>query len=153
MGAIQDVTESRVAEEALNQTRSELAHVARVATLNAMTASIAHEVSQPLSGILTNANTCVRMLGADPPNLAVAAETARRTIRDANRATEVIQRLRAMFSTKPATMELADLNDIAREVIALSMGELRRAGAIIETEFAANCLRSESTASNCSRWS
>jgi PAS domain S-box-containing protein len=136
LGVIQDITESKVAEEALNRTRSELAHVARVATLNAMTASIAHEVSQPLSGILTNANTCVRFLAADPPNLAGAAETARRTIRDANRATEVIQRLRAMFSTKAATMELADLNDVAREVIALSMDELRRAGALLHTDFA-----------------
>ena len=63
LGVIQDITESKVAEEALNRTRSELAHVARVATLSAMTASIAHEVSQPLSGILTNANTCVRMSG------------------------------------------------------------------------------------------
>jgi C4-dicarboxylate-specific signal transduction histidine kinase len=136
MGVIQDITESKVAEEALNRARSELAHVARVATLNAMTASIAHEVSQPLSGILTNANTCVRFLAADPPNLAGAAETARRTIRDANRATEVIQRLRAMFSTKVTTMEMADLNDVAREVIALSMGELRRAGALLQTDFA-----------------
>jgi signal transduction histidine kinase len=124
------------AEEALNQTRNELAHVTRVATLNAMTASIAHEVSQPLSGILTNANTCARMLAADPPNLTVAAETVRRTIRDANRATEIIQRLRAMFTTKPTTTELADLNELAREVIALSMGELRRAGVLLETEFA-----------------
>jgi PAS domain S-box-containing protein len=136
MGVIQDVTESKVAEEALNRARSELAHVARVATLNAMTASIAHEVSQPLSGILTNANTCVRFLAADPPNLAGAAETARRTIRDANRATEVIQRLRAMFSTKAPTMEVADLNDVALEVIALSTGELRRAGALLRTAFA-----------------
>ncbi|HTW67110.1 MAG TPA: PAS domain-containing protein [Bryobacteraceae bacterium] len=136
MGTIQDVTESKVAEEALNRARSELAHVARVATLNAMTASIAHEVSQPLAGIMTNANTCVRMLAANPPNLAIAAETARRTIRDANRATEVIQRLRAMFSTKTAAMELADLNELAREVIALSMGELRRANALLETDFA-----------------
>lgn len=124
------------AEEALNQTRNELAHVTRVATLNAMTASIAHEVSQPLAGILTNANTGARMLAADPPNLAVAAETIRRTIRDANRATDVIQRLRAMFSTKPTTMELGDLNDVAREVIALSTAELRRTGAVLQTEFA-----------------
>lgn len=124
------------ADAALNQTRSELAHVARVATLNAMTASIAHEVSQPLSGILTNANTCARMLAADPPNLTVAAETVRRTIRDANRATEVIQRLRAMFSTRPPTVETANLNDVARDVIALSLGELQRAGAIMETDFA-----------------
>ena len=69
MGAVQDITASREAEEALNQARLELAHVARVATLNAMTASIAHEVSQPLSGILTNANLSLRMLAADPPNL------------------------------------------------------------------------------------
>jgi PAS domain S-box-containing protein len=136
MGVIQDITESKVAEEALNQARSELAHVARVATLNAMTASIAHEVSQPLSGILTNANTCVRMLAANPPNVTVAAETARRTIRDANRATEVIQRLRAMFSTRAPAMEMTDLNDVAREVIALSMGELRRAGALLHSDFA-----------------
>lgn len=136
MGVIQDITASKLAEEALNQARSELAHVARVATLNAMTASIAHEVSQPLAGILTNANTGARMLAADPPNLAVAAETIRRTIRDANRATEVIRRLRAMFSTKPTTMESADLNDLAREVIALSTAELRRAGALLQTEFA-----------------
>jgi PAS domain S-box-containing protein len=136
MGTIQDITESKVAEEALNKARSELAHVARVATLNAMTASIAHEVSQPLSGIMTNANTCVRMLAANPPNLAVAAETARRTIRDANRASEVIQRLRAMFSTKAPVIEMANLNDVAREVIALSMGELRRANALLETDFA-----------------
>lgn len=136
VGTIQDITESKVAEESLDRARSELAHVARVATLNAMTASIAHEVSQPLSGILTNANTCVRMLAGDPPNLAGAAETARRTIRDANRATEVIQRLRAMFSTKPSAFEQADLNDVAREVIALSMGELRRAGALLQTLFA-----------------
>ncbi|SEF79273.1 PAS domain S-box-containing protein [Bryocella elongata] len=136
MGAVQDITQSKQAEEALNRTRGELAHVARVATLNAMTASIAHEVSQPLSGILTNANTCVRMLAATPPNLPGAAETARRAIRDANRATDVIQRLRALFSTKPPVMEIADLNDVAREVIALSLGELRRNGAILQTEFA-----------------
>ncbi len=138
MGVIQDITENKLAEEALNRSRSELAHVARVATLNAMTASIAHEVSQPLSGILTNANTCVRMLAGDPPNLSGAAETARRTIRDANRATEVVQRLRAMFSTKAPTKEVADLNDVAREVIALSTGELTRSGAILQTDFANN---------------
>jgi len=136
MGIVQDITESKLAEAALNQARSELAHVARVATLNAMTASIAHEVSQPLSGILTNANTCVRMLASDPPNLAGAVETARRTIRDANRATEVIQRLRAMFSTKSPTIEVAEINDLASEVIALSMGELLRNGALLQTDFA-----------------
>ena len=67
IGALQDVTESKVAEEALDRARSELAHVARVTTLNALTASIAHEINQPLSGIITNASTCLRMLNGDPP--------------------------------------------------------------------------------------
>ena len=64
VGALQDVTDSKVAEEALNRARSELAHVARVTTLSALTASIAHEINQPLSGIITNASTCLRMLDA-----------------------------------------------------------------------------------------
>jgi PAS domain S-box-containing protein len=136
LGALQDITESKAAEEALNRARSELAHVTRIATLNTMTASIAHEVSQPLSGILTNANTCVRMLATDPPNLVGAAETARRTIRDANRASEVIKRLRTMFSRKASTTEIVDLNDAAREVIALSASELQRSGALLQADFA-----------------
>jgi PAS domain S-box-containing protein len=135
-GTVVDMHDWKQAQEDLRQAQADLAHVGRVATLNAMTASIAHEVSQPLSGILTNANTCVRMLAADPPNLAGAAETARRTIRDAGRATEVIRRLRAMFSTNPPTIEEADLNDVAREVIALSTAELQRSGALLQTDFA-----------------
>ena len=98
IGAVQDVTERRLTEEALGKLRSELAHVSRVTSLGALTASIAHEVNQPLSGIVTNANTCLRMLAADPPNIDGARETARRTIRDGNRASEVIKRLRALFS-------------------------------------------------------
>jgi len=125
------------ADEALNQARLELTHVARLATLSAMTASITHEVSQPISGILTNASTCARMLAADPPNVVGAAETARRTIRDANRASEVIRRLRAMFAKRAPTMEMVDLNDAAREVIALSSAELRRSGSVLQAEFAA----------------
>jgi PAS domain S-box-containing protein len=136
VGAVRDVTERVHADEALRQARADLAHVVRVATLNAMTASIAHEVSQPLSGILTNADTCLRMLAADPPKLAGAIETARRTVRDAHRASEVIRGLRAMFSTKAPTMEMVDLNDSAREVIALSAGELQKGGALLRTAFA-----------------
>src|SRR5216117_293328 len=87
------------------QARSELAHVTRVMSLGALTASIAHEVNQPLSGIITNASTCLRMLNADPPNVEGARETARRTIRDANRASDVITRLRALFSKGNPTTE------------------------------------------------
>jgi C4-dicarboxylate-specific signal transduction histidine kinase len=126
IGAIQDVTEHRLAEEALSKLQSELTHMARVTTLGALTASIAHEVNQPLSGIVTNASTCLRMLAADPPNVEGARETARRTIRDGNRASDVITRLRALFSKKDTIAERVDLNDATREVIALSLSELQR---------------------------
>lgn len=129
-------TASKVTQEALNQARLELAHVARTATLSAMTASITHEVAQPISGILTNSNTCARALAADPPNLAKAAEAVRRTIRDANRASEVVKRLRAMFAKKAPTLEMVDLNEAAQEVIAMSQAELRRSGSLLQTDFA-----------------
>jgi hypothetical protein len=136
VGAIQDVTENMAAEEALNKARSELAHVARVATVSALTASIAHEINQPLSGIITNAGTCLRMLAADPPDVDGARETARRTIRDGNRASDVITRLRALFSKKEFTLESLDLNDATREVIALSLSELQRHRVIVQSELA-----------------
>jgi PAS domain S-box-containing protein len=126
VGAVQDVTELRRGEEALSKARAELAHLVRVTTLNALTASITHEVSQPLSGILNNTNTCLRMLAADPPNIEGAADTARRTLRDTNRATEVIKRLRALFARKPTALEPLDLNDTTREVLALCSAELHR---------------------------
>jgi len=130
------VTQRRLSEEALAKARSELAHVSRVTSLAAMTASIAHEVNQPLSGIMTNASTCLRMLAADPPNVDGARETARRTIRDANRASDVITRLRALFAKKDTTTELVDLNEATREVIALSLSELQRSRVILRSEFA-----------------
>ena len=136
IGAVQDVTERRLSEEALGKARSELAHVARVTSLGALTASIAHEVNQPLSGIITNASTCLRMLAADPPNIDGARETARRTIRDGNRASDVITRLRALFSKKDATTESVDLNEATREVIALSLSELQRNRVILRPELA-----------------
>jgi PAS domain S-box-containing protein len=136
IGAVQDVTERRLAEEALSQARSDLAHVTRVTSLGVLTASIAHEVSQPLSGIITNAGTCLRMLAADPPNVEGARETAKRTIRDGNRASELITRLRALFSKKESATEPVDLNDAAQEVIALTLTELRRNRVILRPEFA-----------------
>jgi C4-dicarboxylate-specific signal transduction histidine kinase len=101
-----------------------------------LTASIAHEVNQPLSGIITNAGTCLRMLDADPPNIAGARETARRTIRDGNRASEVIARLRALFSRRQATTEPVDLNEAAKEVVALLLSKLQRDGVILRCELA-----------------
>jgi C4-dicarboxylate-specific signal transduction histidine kinase len=136
VGAIQDATEQRLSEEALAKVSSELAHVTRVSSLGALTASIAHEINQPLSGIVTNASTCLRMLAADPPNVDGARETARRTIRDANRASDVITRLRALCSKKETTIESLDLNEAIREVIALSLSELQRNRVILRTELA-----------------
>jgi signal transduction histidine kinase len=138
IGAVQDVTERRLAEEALTQARSDLAHVTRVTSLGVLTASIAHEVNQPLSGIITNASTCLRMLAAAPPNIEGARETAKRTIRDANRASELITRLRALFSKKESTTEPVDLNEAAQEVLALSLSELQRNRVILRAEFADN---------------
>lgn len=136
IGAIEDKTRRRLAEDALSKARSELAHVARVTSLGVLTASIAHEVSQPLSGIITNASTCLRMLAADPPHVEGARETARRTIRDGNRASEVITRLRALFSKKDAATESVNLNEATREVIALSLTELQKNRVVLRSELA-----------------
>ena len=140
IGAAQDVTQRRTSEEALAKARSELAHVSRVSSLGVMTASIAHEVNQPLSGIITNASTCLRMLAADPPNVEGARETARRTIRDGQRASDVIARLRELFTTRAFATERLDVNEAAREVIALSMSELRRGRVSVRSTFADNLL-------------
>jgi PAS domain S-box-containing protein len=136
IGAVQDVTQRRLSEGALAKVRSELASVARVTSLGVLTASIAHEVNQPLAGIITNASTCLRMLGADPPDVDGARETARRTIRDGNRASDVIARLRALFSKKEFTLESLDLNEATREVIALSSSDLQRHRVILQSELA-----------------
>jgi signal transduction histidine kinase len=136
IAAVQDVTARRQSEEALDRARSELARVARAMSLGALTASIAHEVNQPLSGIITNAGTCLRMLDADPTDIDGARETARRTIRDCNRAADVITRLRALFSRKEFTPEPLDLNEATREVIALSSNELKRERIVLHSEFA-----------------
>jgi PAS domain S-box-containing protein len=134
IAAVQDVTARRMSEQALAKARSELANVARATSLGVLTASIAHEVNQPLSGIITNAGTCLRMLDADPPNLDGARETARRTIRDGNRASDVITRLRALFSTEELALERVDLNAVTREVVALSLSDLQRNSVAVKSE-------------------
>jgi PAS domain S-box-containing protein len=136
IGAVQDVTERRLAEDTLDKVRSELAHVARVTTLGVLTASIAHEVNQPLSGIMTNASTCLRMLAEDPPNVDGARETARRAMRDAQRGADVIAKLRGLFAKRDTATESVDLNEATREVIALSNSELQRARVLVRTELA-----------------
>ncbi len=124
---------ARESERRLHEVRVELEHANRVATVGQLSASIVHEVSQPLSGIVTNAGTGMRMLSADPPNVEGASETMRRTIRDANRAVEVITRLRALFAKNVVTTEVVDLNEVTREVIAFSSHELQKNGVALRS--------------------
>jgi len=136
VGALQDVTESKLAQEALDKSRSELAHVARVSTLNAFTASIAHEINQPLAGIITNVETCLTLLESDPPAMSDVRESVQRILRDGNRAADVIKRLRALYSKKDFILEPVDLNEAVREVIALSLHDFQRNRVILKAELA-----------------
>ena len=133
-GTVVDMHDWKQAQEELRNTQAELAHMTRVMTIGELTASIAHEVNQPLSGIITNASTCLRMLDADPPNVDGARETARRTIRDGNRAADVITRLRALFERKSSVAELFDLNEVVREMIALSLSTLQKNRVLLRPE-------------------
>jgi PAS domain S-box-containing protein len=137
IGAAQDMTERRQSEDALIALRAELAHLSRVNSLGALTASIAHEINQPLAGIMTNASTGVRMLNAKPPNVEGALETLRRTIRDGHRASEVTTRLRALFSKRAVTTDALDLAEAAREVIELLRSEIRKRRIVLRLEAAA----------------
>jgi C4-dicarboxylate-specific signal transduction histidine kinase len=111
-----------------------LAHVIRVTSLRALTAPITHEISQPLSGIINNASTRQRMLSAEPPNVEGALETARRTIRDGKRASEVVTRLRALFTKRQVAFEALDLSEATREVIALSFNDFQKNRVILRSE-------------------
>ena len=127
---------ARESERRYHEAQMQLANANRVASIGHLSASIAHELNQPLSGIITNASTCLRMLASDPPNVNGACETARRTIRDGNRASDVVTRLRSLFAKKDTVIEFVDLNEAAREVIALLMSELQRSCVILQSEFA-----------------
>jgi PAS domain S-box-containing protein len=120
----------------LCEAKMELANASRVATVGQLSASIAHEINQPLSGIVTNASTCLRMLSADPPNVAGAQETARRSIRDANRAADIVTRLRALYAKREISTEAVNLNEASREVISHFHRELQNSGVDLLWAFA-----------------
>lgn len=122
-------------EEALVEV-GDFARISRAMSVSTLTASIAHELCQPLSGIITNATTCLRMLAADSPDIDAVRETARRTLRDGIRASEVVARLRALFAKREANTEPVDLNDAIREVVALSSSTLQLSGVAMSLELA-----------------
>lgn len=130
--------EARERQRGNHEMQMRLADSNRLASIGQLTAAIVHEINQPLAAAVTNANTCVRRLEADTPNLPGAAEAARRLIRDANRASDVVSRLRAMFARKEVATEQVDLNDAAGEVVALSSAALQEAGVVVHCEFAAD---------------
>ena len=131
-----DITERKRAEEALQKAQAELAHVTRVTTMGELTSSIAHEVNQPLTAIVTNANAALRWLAAQPPNLAEARETVGRIARDGHRASEVVARVRALFRKATTDKSRLDVNDLIQESVALVHGEARRNRAVLRTELA-----------------
>jgi C4-dicarboxylate-specific signal transduction histidine kinase len=130
--------ERKQAEEALRQSRADLAHVSRVTTMGELTASLAHEVNQPIGAAVTNANTCLRWLAADAPNIEEARAAAMRIVNDGKRAAEIISRIRLLFKKGTPEQELVDLNEIIREMIVLLDGEGARYSISFRTAFSAD---------------
>src|SRR5208282_2033065 len=136
VGTHLDVTEPKRAEEALRQAQAALAHVTRLTTMGEMTASIAHEINQPLSGIVSNGSACLRWLAGDPANLEEAREAARRIVRDGKRAGEVIAHVRALAKKTDTTIGRLDMNEMIREVVSLALDEVQRNGAAVRVDLA-----------------
>jgi PAS domain S-box-containing protein len=136
-----DISKRKLAEEKLEQkeislreAQNELAHVSRVTMMGELAASIAHEVNQPLAGMLTNANAGLRWMAGDPPNLAEVRDAIQRIIRDGNRASDVIARMRALFKKAPAAQERVVVNAMIKEVLALAQPELRTNRVSLQTQ-------------------
>lgn len=136
IGTSMDITERKRAEDSLQQAKGELAHVARVASMGELTASIAHEVGQPLTGIVVNAQAGLRWLTAEPANLDKARETLERISRDGDRAAAVVTRIRAFFRKSPYRAEPLNIGETILEVTALFGSELRSKDVSLETHLA-----------------
>ncbi len=141
VGTMVDVTERKRADEErerLRQAQAELARVSRVTTMGELTASLAHEVNQPIAAAVTNANTCLRWLTRDRPNVEEAREAAMRIMKDGTRAAEIVSRIRQLFKKGTSQRELVDVNEITREMIVLLRGETRRYNIVIGMDLAAD---------------
>jgi PAS domain S-box-containing protein len=139
VGAVTDITERRRAEEErerLRQVQADLAHVTRMTTMGELTASLAHEIKQPISAALTDAKTCLRWLGHDVPDVPEAREAASRLVKDATRAADIIARVSLLFKKGALQRELVDVNELIREMIILLRSEANRYSISIRTELA-----------------
>jgi C4-dicarboxylate-specific signal transduction histidine kinase len=134
-----DVTERKRAEEErerLRQANADLARVNRMTTMGELTASLAHEVNQPIAAAVTSANSCFHWLASDVPNLERARAAATRIVKDATRAAEIISRVRLLFQKGTQQLELIDVNEVIEEMIVLLRGEATRYSISVRTELA-----------------
>ena len=129
-----DITERKRAEEAVRQAQADLAHISRVTTMGELTASLAHELNQPIAAAVTNAQTCLRFLTRDQPDFEEARDAASRIVGDATRAAGIISRIRLPFKKGAPQRERVDVNDVIREMIVLLRNEATRYGIVIRTE-------------------
>jgi signal transduction histidine kinase len=136
LGAVMDVTERKRAEEALREAQANLARVSRVTTMGELTASLAHEIRQPIAAGVTNARTCLRWLGRDQPDVAEAREAASRIVSDVTRAADIISSISLLFKKGALQRELVDVNELIREMIVLLRSEANRYSISIRAELA-----------------
>jgi signal transduction histidine kinase/HAMP domain-containing protein len=136
VGAVMDVTESKRAEEALREAQANLARVSRVTTMGELTASVAHEIRQPITAAVTNAKTCLRWLGRDHPDMAEAREAATRLVKDVTRAADTISSISLLFKKGDLQRELVDVNELIREMVVLLRSEATRYAIAINTDLA-----------------
>jgi PAS domain S-box-containing protein len=134
VGSSTDITERKRAEEALRQAQAELARVSRVTTMGELTASLAHEVNQPITAAVTDANTCLRWLTRDHPDLEEAREAASRIVKDAVRASDIINRMRSLFKKESPQRGAVDVNEVIREMTVLLSSEATRYSISMRTE-------------------
>jgi NO-binding membrane sensor protein with MHYT domain len=135
---IASLFEQKRAEEALRQALADLAHVNRVTTMGELTASLAHEVNQPIAATVTNAHACLNWLAGDTPNLEEARASAMSIVEDGTRAAEIISRTRLLFKKRTPQRELVDVNEVIREMIVLLRSEVTRYSISVRTELAAH---------------
>jgi len=141
VGSSTDITERKRAEEALEalrQAQADLVRVSRVTTMGELTASLAHEVNQPIAAASTNANTCLRWLAGDSPNIEEARAAAMRIVRDVNRAAEIVSRIRQLFKKGTSQREFVGVNEIIREMVVLLRGEATRYNILVGIDLAAD---------------
>jgi PAS domain S-box-containing protein len=136
IGAAQDVTQRRLSEQALAAARSELAHVTRVTSLGVLTASIAHEVNQPLAAIVTNGESTLRWLTRDEPNIDKVQALAKRMVADAQRASDIVERIRDMASQRAPEQKLLSIDDVIHESLSFLRHELQLKGIVVSLDVA-----------------